>query len=436
MMVVFIIFGFNFATFVHPDNSPYFKNKALQWIEDRLPILAFFHHHIFSYKTAKNLSYAWNFGSIGLLVLATQIITGIFLAMHYAPNVQVAFDSVEHIMRDVNYGWLIRYAHAVGASMFFFVIYIHIARGLFYGSYKAPRELLWWIGIVIFFLMMGAGFMGYILPWGQMSFWGATVITGMTSAVPIVGEGVMNWLLGGFSVDNATLNRFFVFHFLLPFVICAFVALHLIALHAKGSSNPSGIEVKGDKDQIPLHPYYTIKDFFGFGVFLFVFAYFIFFNPNYLGHPDNYIPADPLVTPNHIVPEWYFLVFYTMLRSIPNKLGGIIVMIGAIAVWFLLPMLDKHPVRSGHYRPWFKKFYFLLICDFIFLLYLGQQQPDGIYLIMGRLATAYYFSYFFIILPILSKFEKPLVQPSSVHEHYVQRKKLSFWSRLFKFNRG
>jgi quinol-cytochrome oxidoreductase complex cytochrome b subunit len=292
------------------------KPGVVGWIEYRLPIFSMLNNALVTYPTPRNLNYFWNFGSIAGICLVSQILTGIFLAMHYAASTALAFDSVEHIMRNVNYGWLMRYMHAVGASMFFMVTYVHIFRGLYFGSYKRPRELLWFIGIIILVIMMATAFIGYVLPWGQMSFWGATVITNLFSAFPLVGEAIVTWLWGGFSVDNPTLNRFFALHFLLPFVLVGVVMLHLMALHQHGSNNPTGIDVKGPQDQIPFHPYYTSKDFFGFGVFFLVFAAFVFFAPNYLGHADNYIQADPLVTPAHIVPEWYFLPFYAILRAI------------------------------------------------------------------------------------------------------------------------
>ena len=309
------------------------------WLEYRLPIFGMLNHALVVYPAPRNLNYLWNLGSIAGLMLVSQILTGLFLAMHYTAHTGVAFDSVEHIMRDVNYGWLLRYMHAVGASMFFIAVYIHMFRGLYYGSFKPPREVLWWLGVIILLLMMATAFMGYVLPWGQMSFWGATVITNLFSAFPLVGEPIVTWLWGGFSVDNPTLNRFYALHFLLPFVIVAVVILHLVALHAHGSSNPTGIEAKGPQDKIPFHPYYTVKDFFGFGVFFLVFAAFVFFAPNYLGHADNYIPADPMVTPPHIVPEWYFLPYYAILRAFvfdtPMWIPGLLVIIAAIKLRYL-----------------------------------------------------------------------------------------------------
>ncbi|MFV9956247.1 MAG: cytochrome bc complex cytochrome b subunit, partial [Candidatus Midichloria sp.] len=362
-------------------NSPI--DRVIEWIEYRLPIFSFL-KHFSEYRTPKNLNYLWNLGSIAGIILIIQILTGLFLAMQYTPHVKMAFDSVENIMRNVNYGWLIRYTHAVGASMFFAAIYLHIAKALFYGSYKSPRELLWFLGIIIFIVMMATAFMGYVLPWGQMSFWGAKVITNLFSAIPVFGEDIVIWLWGGFSVDNPTLNRFFALHFLLPFLIVATVMIHLVALHKHGSNNPTGVQVKTEYDTIPFHPYYTVKDFFGFGVFFLIFFGFVFFSPNSLGHPDNYIPANPLVTPPHIVPEWYFLPFYEILRSIPDKLGGVIAMFGAIVILFLLPWLDGSKIRSANYRPLFRIFTLIFIINFIVLGYIGGMPPEEPYISVGQ----------------------------------------------------
>jgi len=389
------------------------KHTVREWIEYRLPIFAFF-KHLAEYRTPKNLNYLWNFGSIAGIALVIQIVTGIFLAMHYSPNADTAFSSVESIMRNVNYGWLLRYLHAVGASMFFVAVYVHIARSLYYGSYKSPRELVWFLGLLIFILMMATAFMGYVLPWGQMSFWGATVITNLFSAIPLVGEKIVEFLWGGFSVGDPTLNRFFVLHYLFPFIIVAVVLVHIIALHVHGSNNPTGVEVKSKKDTIPFHPYYTVKDFVGLGAYLIIFAYFVFYQPNYLGHPDNYIESNPMVTPEHIVPEWYFLPFYAILRAIPNKLGGVISMFSAILVLFFLPWLDSSKTRSGAYRPIFKILYWFFIFDVIFLGYIGANPPEGIYIWLGRIATFYYFFHFFVIIPVLGKYEKSLDIPSSI----------------------
>jgi ubiquinol-cytochrome c reductase cytochrome b/c1 subunit len=380
-----------------------FKNKALNWVDHRLPILSFLKDHLADKPEPNNLNYMWNFGSLAGIMLVIMIVTGIFLAMNYTPHVNHAFSSVEMIMRDINYGWLIRYAHMNGASMFFMIVYLHISRGIYYGSYKNPRELLWIIGVVIFLLMMATAFMGYVLPWGQMSFWGATVITNLFSAIPFVGESIVTWLWGGFSVDNPTLNRFFVLHYLVPFLIVGVVLIHLIALSTHGSNNPEGKEPL-KKDKIPFHPYYTAKDFFGFGIFFIIYASFIFFAPNFFGEPDNYIPANPLVTPPHIVPEWYFLPFYAILRSVPSKLGGVILMIGAILIWTVLPWLDTLNVRSARYRPLFRILFFGWIASCFVLGWCGMHAPDGIYLWAGRVATLYYFA-FFLSLPLIGKLE-------------------------------
>jgi ubiquinol-cytochrome c reductase cytochrome b/c1 subunit len=397
------------------------KSKVAKWVNDRLPIIATLENTFLKHPYPKNLSYWWSFGSIAGIALVVQILSGLFLAMHYVPNTQMAFNSVEHIMRDVSYGWLIRYIHAVGASMFFVALYAHIARGLYYGSYKAPRELLWWVGIVIFLLTMATAFMGYVLPWGQMSFWGATVITNLFSAIPIVGESIVTWLWGGYSVDNPTLNRFFALHFLMPFLIVGVVFLHLIALHTVGSNNPTGVEIKTKKDIIPFHPYFTIKDMVGFVAFFLVFGYFLFFYPNSLGHPDNYIPANPMVTPAHIVPEWYFLPFYAILRAVPDKLGGVVMMFGAIALLFALPFLDRSKVKSGAYRPLFKKVFWLFILNFAFLGWLGKSPAEGWYIWASRFATLYYYAYFLVILPNLPKFEKTLDLPESIDEAFKNK---------------
>jgi quinol-cytochrome oxidoreductase complex cytochrome b subunit len=371
-------------------------------------------HELHEYPTPKNLNYWWNFGSLAGFCLVIMIVTGIVLAMQYTPHVDMAFNSVERIMRDVNQGWLIRYVHMNGASMFFLVVYIHIFRGLYYGSYKPPREVLWWLGLVILLLMMATAFMGYVLPWGQMSFWGATVITNLFSAIPLVGESIVTWLWGGFSIDNPTLNRFFSLHYLLPFVIVGVVVLHIVALHKVRSNNPLGVEIKGPKDSIPFHPYYTAKDFFGIGVFLIVFMGFVFFAPNYMGHPLNYVPANPLVTPPHIVPEWYFLPFYAILRSIPDKLLGVIAMFASILILFVLPWLDTSKVRSARFRPVYKQLFWVFLADCILLGWVGAMPAEGHYLVIGRFATAYYFLHLLVILPLLGKLEKTRPVPESI----------------------
>jgi ubiquinol-cytochrome c reductase cytochrome b subunit len=392
------------------------SNGFTKWMDSRLPILRLAHDSFIDYPTPKNLNYWWTFGGILTFCLVTQIITGIILAMHYTPHVDFAFNSVEHIMRNVNYGWLIRYIHANGASMFFLAVYIHIFRGLYYGSYKAPREVLWILGVIIYLLMMAAAFLGYVLPWGQMSLWGATVITNLFGAIPLIGENVAIWLWGGYSIDNPTLNRFFSLHYLIPFLIFGVVILHIWALHVPGNNNPVGITVKGKQDTVPFHPYYTVKDGFALTVFIILFAYFIFFAPNVLGHADNYIQANPLVTPAHIVPEWYLLPFYAILRAVPDKLGGVALMFGAILILFLLPWLDTSKVRSARYRPLFRQFYALLVLDCLLLGYLGAQPAEGIYIVLARIGTVYYFAHFLVVLPVLGIVEKPKAVPESISE--------------------
>ena len=400
-----------------------FKNKTLAWLDYRLPIFSVLREALVDHPTPRNLNYWWNFGSLAGIILVIMIVSGLLLSMHYVAHVDLAFDSIEHIMRDVNYGWLIRYIHSVGASMFFLIVYIHISRGLYYGSYKSPREVLWWLGIIIFLLMIAAAFLGYTLPWGQMSFWGATVITNLFSAIPLVGDSIVTWLWGGFSVDNPTLNRFYSLHFLIPFVIVAVVFLHIVALHKFGSNNPTGIDLTLKQEKIPFHPYYTIKDFFGFGVFFIIFSIFIFFLPNSLGHPVNYVPADPLVTPEHIVPEWYFLPFYAILRAIPFKLLGVLAMLGSILILFVLPWLDTCKVRSCRFRPIYKQFYWIFIFNFIVLGWVGSKVPEGHYLIISRICTTYYFVHFLIILPILGMFEKTLPVPLNIFRTSKVKKK-------------
>ena len=397
-------------------STPVFKNRLVRWIDYRLPVFTFMNHELNEYPTPRNLSYWWNFGSLAGIMLVTMIVTGVVLAMHYTPHVDYAFQSVERIMRDVNYGWLIRYLHMNGASMFFIVTYIHIFRGLYYGSYKSPRELLWILGVIILILMMATAFMGYVLPWGQMSFWGATVITNLFSAIPFVGEKIVTWLWGGFSVDNPTLNRFYSLHYLLPFLIVGVVVLHLVALHRFGSNNPLGIDTKGPQDTLPFHPYYTAKDMFGLGVFLIIYAMIVFFAPNLFGEPDNYIPANPLATPPHIVPEWYFLPFYAILRAVPNKLGGVVLMFSSILVLFVLPWLDRSPVRSGRFRPMFRIFFWLLVLDAVVLGVVGANPPEGNWILFGRMATIWYFVHFLIVLPLLSRLERPRPLPISISQ--------------------
>jgi quinol-cytochrome oxidoreductase complex cytochrome b subunit len=395
-------------------SSPEFSNPIVRWIEYRLPVFSMLHHEMHEYPTPRNLNYMWNFGSLAGFMLVVMIVSGIVLSMNYTAHVDYAFASVERIMRDVDFGWLVRYIHMNGASFFFIVVYIHIFRGLYYGSYKAPRELLWILGVVILLLMMATAFMGYVLPWGQMSFWGATVITNLFSAIPLIGENIVTWLWGGFTVDNPTLNRFFSLHFLLPFVIAGVVILHIAALHQHGSNNPLGIDIKNKGDTIPFHPYYTVKDLFGVGVLLTVFMAVVSYAPNYMGHPDNYVEANPLVTPPHIVPEWYFLPFYAILRAVPDKLGGVIAMFAAIAVLFVLPWLDRSPIRSAKFRPVYFVLFWVLLVDCILLGFCGANPPEGIWVVLSRIGTVYYFAHFIILLPLLSLYERPIDLPLSI----------------------
>ena len=394
-----------------------FQNPIIRWVEYRLPILSFIDYSVGSqYPAPKNLNYWWNFGSLAGIALTIQLATGIVLAMHYVPHGDIAFDSVERIMRDVNYGWLLRYLHSNGAALFFLAVYIHIFRGLYYGSYKYPRELLWWLGIIILFVMMASAFTGYVLPWGQMSFWAATVITNLFSAIPVIGGGIVELLWGGFTVGNPTLIRFYSLHYLLPFVIIGLVFLHLWALHEHRSNNPLGIDVQGPQDMIPFHPYYTYKDLVGLGVFLLVLCAFVFYAPNYMGHPDNYIPANPLATPPHIVPEWYFLPYYAVLRAVPDKLGGVILMVASIAILFAVPWLDTSRVRSAKFRPIFRQLFWIFVIDCIILGFAGAKPAEGLWLIIGRLATVYYFVHFLVLLPIVGWFERPKPLPESIHQ--------------------
>ncbi|WP_193334973.1 cytochrome b [Devosia beringensis] len=411
------------------EHSTYTPGSGIEkWLDERLPIIRFSKEHLMDFPTPKNLNYFWTFGAILVMCLGIQIVTGIILAMHYTPNIGLAFDSVEHIRRNVNGGRMIQAFHAVGASMFFVAVYIHIFRGMYFGSYKAPREILWILGVLIFVLMMATAFMGYVLPWGQMSGWAATVITNIFEAIPVLGTPLLELLRGGFSVGNPTLNRFFSLHYLLPFVIAAVVALHIWALHVPGNNNPTGVDVKDSRDTLPFHPYYTMKDAFGMVVFLIPFVWFAFFAPDILGHPDNYIQFNSQITPAHIVPEWYFLPFYAILRAIDfnllfinSKLLGVIFFGGSIVILFLLPWLDTSKVRSGNFRPMFKWFYWLFVVNFIGLTYLGAQPADGIYVLLSKICTAYYFIHFIVILPVLSRIEKPRPLPTSISESVLAK---------------
>jgi len=390
------------------------SNPVLRWIDQRLPVVTMLQQEYGSFPTPRNFNYFWNFGALAMINLMIMIATGIFLAMNYVPHTALDFDSVERIMRDVHFGWLLRYVHMNGASMFFIIIYIHIWRGLYYGSYKAPRELLWMFGVVILLLLMATAFLGYVLPWGQMSFWGATVITNLFSAIPVIGPTIVTYLWGAFSVDNPTLNRFFSLHYLMPFMIVGVVFLHVAALHITGSNNPLGIEPKGPQDTLPFHPYYTAKDSVGIVVYLAVFAALVFFAPNYLGHADNYIPANPLVTPAHIVPEWYFLPFYAVLRAVPDKLGGVILMGAAILVLFFLPWLDTSKVRSLRFRPITRVFFLLWTVNFFVLTWVGAMPAEQPYVLISQVCTMIYFCYFLVVLPLLGRLERPLPLPESI----------------------
>jgi ubiquinol-cytochrome c reductase cytochrome b subunit len=410
------------------------KTGFERWLDQRLPIIRFGVDYA-SIPTPKNLNYWWTFGGILSLCLVIQIITGVCLAMNYAANTDLAFNSVERIMRDVNYGWLLRYVHANGASMFFLAIYVHMFRGLYYGSYKAPREMIWILGVVLYFLLMATAFMGYVLPWGQMSYWGATVITNVIGAVPGLGPIILKWLQGGPAIDNPTLNRFYALHYLLPFVISGVVVLHMWALHHAGQNNPVGILIPKERkkqDTVPFHPYYTVKDGFAVILFLILFAAFVFFAPNAMQHADNYIPADPMKTPPHIVPEWYLLPFYAMLRAIPNKVGGVVVMFTSIGVLFLLPWLNTSKVRSMRYRPAMRWYFMVFIVVCIGLGFCGANLPDqpvipgwtgspligdgqlNSYLWLSRVLTLYYFAFFFVITPLVGLTETPLPVPESI----------------------
>ncbi|MXS85377.1 cytochrome b/b6 [Nitrosomonas sp. HPC101] len=416
-----------------------FKNPVVRWIDERLPIFTLMRKEYKVFPIPRNVNYFWNFGAIAIFMLIVMMATGIVMAMHYTADTRLAFDSVERIMRDVNGGWLIRYVHMNGASFLFVAVYIHIFRGIYYGSYKKPRELLWMLGVLIFLLLMGTAFIGHVLPWGQMSFWSATVITNLFSAIPLIGDGIVTLLWGGFSVDNPTLTRFFALHYLLPFIIIFVIFLHVCTLHIAGSNNPLGINVKKSQDTLPFHPYFTTRDMFGLLVFLMIYAVFVFYMPNVFNHPDNYIPADPLVTPTHITPEWYFLPFYAMLRAITfdipipfmdiilvsAKLGGVIAMFGSIILLFFLPWLDSHPIRSARFRPLFRFFLIALVLDFVFLGYVGSQPADATLLDIplnhfGLTGTVYYYAFFLVILPLLSKIEKGRELPTSIHQVILQ----------------
>lgn len=399
------------------------KTGVERWFDSRLPLPRLVHDSFIVYPVPRNLNYAYTFGGILTLMLVSQILTGVTLAMHYAADTTLAFNSVEKTVRNVNAGWLLRYLHSNGASFFFIAVYVHMCRGLYYGSYKAPRELLWILGCTNFLLLMAIGFIGYVLPWGQMSYWGATVITNFFTAIPLVGDWVQELLLGGFAVDNPTLNRFFALHYLLPFMLAGVVILHIWALHVVGQNNPLGTDVKLKSDVVNFTPHATVKDAFGAVIFLVVLAYFVFYIPNYLGHPDNYTGADPLRTPAHIVPEWYFLPFYAILRAvtfnigpIDSKLGGVLAMFGSIAVLFFVPWLDTSKVRSAVFRPWYRAAFWLFVANAMLLGWLGSRPAEGSYITLAQICAAYYFGFFVIIMPTLGVIEKPRRLPDSITE--------------------
>ena len=398
-----------------PEQHKY-KNSFLNWIEFRLPIVSYIEKEYKDYPMPKNCNYFWSFGALATILLVVLIVSGIFLAMNYTPHTDMAFDSVERIMRDVSYGWLLRYMHSNGSAFFFIVVYIHILRGMYYGSYKYPRELNWILGVFIYLLMMATSFLGYTLPWGQMSYWGATVITNLFSAIPLVGDGLKTWILGDYTVGNATLNRFFALHYVLPFVILGVVGLHVVAVHVHGSNNPAGIDIKSKGDTVSFFPYMIVKDTLAVCVCGVVISVIIFFGPNLMAEVDNYIPADPLVTPSHIVANWYLAPFYAILRAIPDKLGGVVLMFAAILILFVLPWLDTSKTKSCNYRPVYKWFMMLFFVNFFVLGYVGMKPAAGTYLLIARIGLVYYFVFLLILTPFIGKFEKPKQIPASISD--------------------
>jgi ubiquinol-cytochrome c reductase cytochrome b/c1 subunit len=404
---------------------PAYKPQSgfMRWLEARLPIMSLVHSSVVAYPTPRNLNYWWTFGAILTFMLVAQIATGVVLSMHYVPTADGAFNSVERIMRDVSYGWLLRYLHASGASMFFLAVYIHMFRGMYYGSYKEPREVLWILGVMIYLLMMASGFMGYVLPWGQMSFWAATVITNLFSAIPIIGDRIVTWLWGGYAVGEPTLQRFFSLHYLLAFVIFGVVALHVWALHVVGQNNPAAIDPQTEKDTVAFTPYATLKDIFFVAVFCIIYAWFVFYVPDYLLAADNFIPANPEVTPTHIVPEWYYLPFYAILRSIPNKLAGVIALFASILVLLFLPWLDSSKVRSATYRPLYRQFFWIFVLVCIGLGWLGSKPPEGGYVIAARIFTGWYFIHFLVVIPVVGRLEKARPLPHSISEAVLRKKR-------------
>ncbi len=396
--------------------------RILKWVDVRLPIVTYWYREYGEFPMPRNANYLWSFGGMALVMLTLLLMTGVSLAMHYIAHVDLAFDSVERIMRDVNYGWLLRYLHMNGGSFFFLVVYVHLLRGLYYGSHKAPRELLWMLGVLLLVLMMATAFMGYVLPWGQMSFWAATVITNLFSAIPLIGDPIVTWLWGGFSIDTPTLGRFYALHYLMAIAIVAVAFMHVVALHIVGANNPVGVDPTGPRETVPFHPYFTLKDSTATLVMMTAFAAVVFFAPNILGEPDNYIPADPLKTPAHIIPEWYFWPFYAILRAVPDiwfidaKLAGVVALFGSVIVLFFVPWLDSSPVRSARYRPFYKWFFWILIIDCLVLAWSGASAPEGMPLVLGRAATAWYFAHFLIVLPLLSRYERASRVPASIAE--------------------
>lgn len=369
------------------------------------PIFSPINSTVIDLPSPASISYFWNFGSLLGLCLVIQILTGIFLAMHYCADVSLAFSSVAHISRDVNYGFLLKYLHANGASAFFLCVYIHIARGLYYGSYL--RWHLWSSGVIIFLIMMLTAFIGYVLPWGQMSFWGATVITNFVSAVPYIGNDIVQWVWGGFSVGNATLNRFFSLHYLFPFVLAGLIIIHLVLLHTTGSNSPTGLNPNSDK--VPFHIYFTTKDFYGFILLLIFLSLLVFYNPNLLGDPENYINANPLVTPVHIMPEWYFLFAYAILRAIPDKLGGVVALVASILVLLVIPFIHTSKLKGLTFRPLGKIFYWIFMANFIFLTWIGSKPVEEPFILLGQISSIFYFSYFLVLIPILGIIENSLL---------------------------
>ena len=402
-------------------NKRKYKNSFLNWIEYRLPIISYLEKEYGDYPMPKNANYFWSFGALLTICLVVMILSGIFLAMYYTPHIDMAFESTERIMRDVSYGWLIRYIHSNGASFFFIVVYVHMIRSMYYGSFKYPRELNWILGVTIYLIMMITSFLGYTLPWGQMSYWAATVITNLFSAIPFVGEGIKTWLLGDYTVGNATLNRFFALHYVFPFVIFGIVGLHVAAVHVHGSNNPTGIEVKSSEDTVKFYPYMLVKDTLAFCVFGVVISAVIFFGPNLMAEVDNYIPADPLVTPAHIVPNWYLAPFYAILRAVPDKLGGVVLMFGAIIVLFVLPWLDRSKIKSCTYRPIYRWLMILFFINFFILGYVGLKPATGTYLLVARIGVIYYFGFLLILTPYIHKIEKNIVLPESINDIYKKK---------------